>query len=90
MKWINHEREARVIYSLTTDRQPGIYWETNRLLARLYFDSNIYETTKSQVYPSDVSSFMPLHERNPAENFDCYIGIYNDFVFDARKRRNTV
>ena len=43
----------RVIYSLTTDRQPEIYWVTNYLLARLYFVSNTQETTKRQVYPSD-------------------------------------
>ena len=43
---IIHEREARVIYSLTTDlvEQPVIYLATNRSLARLYFDSNIQKT----------------------------------------------
>ena len=25
MKWVYHEREARVLYSMTTDRQPVIY-----------------------------------------------------------------
>ena len=60
MKWIYHEREARVIYSLTTDRQPVIYWATNRLLERFYFDSNTQETIKRQVYPSDVSSFFAI------------------------------
>ena len=39
-----------------------MYWATNHLLARLYFDSNIQETTKMQVYP-DFSSFLPLHEK---------------------------
>ena len=47
MKWLCHEREVRVIYSLTTDRQP---------------DSNTQEMTKKQLYPSDFSSFPPLHE----------------------------
>ena len=65
MKWIYHEREARVIYSLTTDRQPVIYWVTNHLLARIYFDSNTQETTKKQLYPPDFSSFPPLHEEIP-------------------------
>ena len=55
MRWIYHQREARVIYSLTTDRQPVIYWATNHLLARLYFDSYTQETTKGQVFPSDVT-----------------------------------
>ena len=63
MKWIYHERGARVIYLLTTDRQLVIYWATNQLLARLYFDSNTLETTKRQVYPLDVSRFPPLHEK---------------------------
>ena len=63
MKWILHEREARVIYSLTTDRQPVIYWATNHLFARLYFDSNTQETKKRQVYPLDVASFPPLHDK---------------------------
>ena len=49
MKWIYHEREARVIYSLTTDGQPVIDWATNHLLARIYFDSNTQETTKAVV-----------------------------------------
>ena len=62
MKWIYHESEARVIYSLTTGRQSVICWATNHLLARFYFDSNTQETMKRQVYPSDVSSFPPLHE----------------------------
>ena len=59
MKWIYYEDEERVICALTTDRQPVIYWATNHLLARFYFDSNTQETTKRQVYPSDVSSFPP-------------------------------
>ena len=63
MKWIYHRREARVIYSFTADRQPVIYWATNHLLARLFFDSNKQETTKRQMYPSDVSSFPPLREK---------------------------
>ena len=62
MKWIYHERFELVIYSFTTDQQAVIYWETNHLLARLYLDSITFETTKSQVYPSDVSSFPPLRE----------------------------
>ena len=48
-----------------TDRQPVIYWATNHLLARIYFDSNTQETTKKQLYPSDFSSFSPLHEEIP-------------------------
>ena len=46
MKWIYHELEAQVIYSLMTDRQPVIYWATNHLLARISFDSNTREMTK--------------------------------------------
>ena len=61
VKWIYHKRKARVIYSLATDRQPVIYWATNPLVARLYFDSYSQKPTKRQVYPSDVTSFPPLH-----------------------------
>ena len=63
MKLIYHECEVRVIYSLMADRQPMIYWATNHLLARLFLDSNTHKTTKRQRYPSDVSSFPPLHEK---------------------------
>ena len=63
MKWIFHELEARVTYSLTTDRQAVIYWATNHLLARLYFDSNTHKTKKRQVYPSEIASFLSFHEQ---------------------------
>ena len=62
MKWIFHECEARVIYSLATDRQPVIYSGTNHLIASLCFNSNTQKKTKRQVYPSDIASFPPLHE----------------------------
>ena len=39
MKYIYHEREGQVIYSLRTDRQPVINWATNNLFARICFDS---------------------------------------------------
>ena len=67
MKWIFREREARVIYSLTTNR-PVIYLATNHLLARLYFLSNTQEMTKRQVYPSDVTSFPPKHEKKSRQD----------------------
>ena len=35
VKWIYHNHEARVMYSLTTDQQQVVYWATNHLLARL-------------------------------------------------------
>ena len=62
MKWIFHEREARVIYSLTIDGQPVIYWATNHLLTRLSLDFNTQATTKRQEYPSEVASFPPLNK----------------------------
>ena len=37
-----------MIYSLTTDRQPVIYWATNHLFARLYFHSISIIGTKSR------------------------------------------
>ena len=59
---IYYERGAREIYSPTTGRQLVNYWVINHLLARHYFDSNTLETTKRHMYPSDISSFAPLHE----------------------------
>ena len=82
--WRYNKPEVRVIYSLMTDRQPVIYWATNHLLARFYLDSNTEETTKRQVYPSDVSSFLPL--RNPAKNLDCNRGIYMFFLSFWREK----
>ena len=62
MKWTYHKHVEQVIYSLMTDRQPVIYWATNHLLARIYLDSNTQETMKQQLYHSDYSSFLSLHE----------------------------
>ena len=53
----------RVIYSLATDRQTAIYWGINHFLARLYFESNKQEMTKTQEHSSDVLSVPPLHEK---------------------------
>ena len=69
--WIFHGREARVIYSQTTDRQPVIYWATNHLLAKLYFDSNTQETTKRQCILQKLPVFHHYMNRNPAKIFDC-------------------
>ena len=55
MKWIFYERDAQVIYSLTTGRHPVIYWATDHLLARLCFDSNTQKDER-QVYLSDVAN----------------------------------
>ena len=63
MKWVFHEQEAGMIYSLMTYRQLVIYWVTKHLIASLYSDSNTQETMKRQVYPSDVASFLPLHKK---------------------------
>ena len=60
---ISRARSASDI--ITDDWQPVIYWATNHLLARIYFDSNTHETTKKQLYPSDFSSFLPLYEEIP-------------------------
>ena len=65
VKWIYHECVVRVIYSMTTDRQPVIYWAKKQ-------DSISILTHKKlrkgkcilQVFPV----FPPLHIRNPAEN----------------------
>ena len=57
----NHERKARVIYLLTTDRQTVNYYSTIQALELIVFDSNTQETMKKQLYPSDSSNFPPLH-----------------------------
>ena len=68
-----------------TDKQ----WIITQLL--IYFDSNIQETMKKQLYPSDYSKFPPLHWRNPAKGltvtpaFTCL-----SYVYNAQKRRYTV
>ena len=64
MKRIYHEREARVIYSLTTDRQPVIYWATNHLLAR---------NDEKAIVSVRFFQFA-------ANNFDCNRGVYMYFV----------
>ena len=48
--------------------------------ARFYFDSNTQETTEMQVYPCDVFSFPPLHEKKSRQLLDCNRGIYMYFV----------
>ena len=62
--WIYQEREERVIYPLMTDRQPLIYWASNHLIARIYFDSNTNDEKASM-------SFRCCRfyiKRNPAKN----------------------
>ena len=69
MKWLYRQREARVLYSPTTDQQSVTYWARNHLLIRnhlfirIYFDFNGQETTKRQVSPSGVSTCPPIHEK---------------------------
>ena len=57
--------QGQVLYSLTSDRQPVIYWATIHSLARIYFDSNTQEMLKKQMYLSDFHSFLPMHEETP-------------------------
>ena len=57
----NHEREARVIYLLTTDRQTVNYYSTIHAIELIYFDSYTQETIKNQLGPSKFSNFPPLH-----------------------------
>ena len=53
----NHEREARVIYLLTTDRQTVNYYSTIHALELIYFDSNTQETMKKQFILQILSAF---------------------------------
>ena len=63
MGWIYHQHKARVHYSLTTDRQSVIYWATNHMLARLYFDSKTHETEKKASVSFKCFQFPPLYEK---------------------------
>ena len=51
----------RAIYPLMNDRRPVIYLATNHFVSKTVFRiTNTQETTKRQVYPSDISRFPPL------------------------------
>ena len=88
MKRIYHERKARVIYSLTTDRQAVIYWPTNHLLERIYLILTHKKRLKGKCILQMFPVFRHYMTRNPAkiltvvEAFTCI-----SWVFDARKRR---
>ena len=74
MKWINHEREARVKDSLTIDRQPVIYWATNHLLARIYSDSNTLEASvpfRCFLFSAITSKEIPPRILTVIEAFTC-------------------
>ena len=81
LKWIYHDHKAEVTYSLMTqsDHQPVIYWATKYLLAKICFDLNTQETAKTQVYPSDFSSFPPLHKEILPIIFHYHRGVYITF-----------
>ena len=64
---VNITLALRVIYSLTTDRQPVIYWTTNHLLARLYFYSNTQKRRKSKCSLQMLPVFHQYMKRNPAK-----------------------
>ena len=59
----NHEREARVIYLLTTDSQTVNYYSTIHAVELIFFDTQ--ETIKKQLYPSDSSNCPPLQREIP-------------------------
>ena len=46
--YISRAQSASDLFTAKTDRRPMIYWTTNHLLARLYFDSNAQETSKGR------------------------------------------
>ena len=85
MKWIFHEREARMIYSLTTDRQAVIYWEINHLLERLYFDSYTQEKTKGKLsfrycqFSAITRQDIPQKKLTVMEAFKCFYVYFVSF-----------
>ena len=90
-KLLYHEREARVIYLRTTDKQTVIHYSTIHALELIYFDSNTQKTMKKHLHPSDSSNFPPLHWRIP-QIFLTVIQIYTfiSYVIIAQKRRYTI
>ena len=76
MKWVFQELEARVIYSLTTDRQPIIFWRQ----ITCKHGSVTFLTHKKQRKGKCILQMLPLSchymKRNSAKNFDCNRGIY--------------
>ena len=70
MKYIYHEQEARLIYSLMTDRQPMIHWATNHLLARLCFDYTHKKRRKDRRIFQLFPVFRHYMNRNISKNFD--------------------
>ena len=65
MKWIYHERGARVTCSLTTNRQPVIFWAITHLLAGVFSSLNTQEATKTQKCPFQVSAITRAEEIPP-------------------------
>ena len=61
MKWIYYESASDIF----TDNLPPAsdILDNKSLVSKTLFDPNTQEKTKAQVYPSDVSSFPPLHEK---------------------------
>ena len=83
---IKHEREARVMYLLTTDRQTVNYYSTIHALELIYFDSNTQETMKKQLYSSDSYNFPPIHWRNPAKGLNVtQASTCNSYIFNEQK-----
>ena len=77
MKWIYHESEVQLIYPLSTDRQPVIYWATNHLLERIYFDSYTQEKAVVSFRLFQISAFAL---KNPANISDCNTDVYTYFL----------
>ena len=92
VKWRYNECVARVIYSLLTDRQSVLYMaKANHLLAWIFLDSNTLETTKPQMYLSDFSRFLQLHEEIPPTSLTVLEACTRvSLCFNAIKQRNTV
>ena len=94
MEWIYHVREARVIYSLTTDRRPVSEYIWHQIAC--YQDSISILTHKKRGEGDYILQLFPVFrrymKRNPTKNLTVIVEAFTCIseVFDARKRRYTV
>ena len=77
-----HEREAQVIYLLTSDRQTMIYYSTIHTLELIYFDSNTQET-RAGVY----EILCPQHMLVPKDNLETRLLYYTALLYKMPKSK---
>ena len=70
--WIFHKCEAQVIYSLTTDQQPVIYWATHKsLVSKTISILTHKKRQKRKCILQQLPVFHHYMSNNPTKTFDC-------------------